>query len=286
MKRIVFLSAVILAGMSVMGCEGNKNAEGNGTVIPVESVIIDKVVLEMQVGDTDILTATVLPETAESVVVWESADPKIASIDENGMVTAVAAGNTTVRAVAGAVSATCPVLVVDKAFVFEPEMAESAYAVNAFFNPDTEKAIMDEAVVWLRSADYTIKKGSEFGVIEKQTGKELQLSFNVALGSNRSIPEGEYELLIIGETPIDARKPMTSFAYYMADVFECGTVYSDYDADTKFIPVSGTLKVSKSGADYVFDVEMFDEAGGRFICNYTASGLEFKKDTFDKYLSY
>lgn len=282
MKRIVFLSAVVSAGMFALSCEDNNTT----TPISVEQVTIDKMVLEMQVDDVEILTATVLPEDAEVAVLWESANPEIASVDENGVVTAVAAGNTTVRAIAGDVSATCPVLVSEKAFVFTPDMAESAYAKEAFFNPDTESPIMDEAVIWLRSADYTIEKGSDFGVIEKQTGKELQISLNVPLGSNRSVPEGVYEILIIGDTPFDARKPMTSFAYYKSDIFEMGTYYSDFDNDTQFIPVSGTITISRNGTDYVIAVDMFDAAGERFVCNYTASGLEFKKDTFDKYLSY
>lgn len=78
----------------------------------VESITLDKTELEMVKGDTETLTATVLPETAGEVkVTWSSSDEKIATVDGNGKVTAAGAGEATITAKAGEKEATCKVTV-------------------------------------------------------------------------------------------------------------------------------------------------------------------------------
>ena len=80
--------------------------------IPVEELILDKTSLEMIKGDTEIITATVKPDDAtEKKVEWSSADEKIATVDENGKVTATGAGETVITAKAGDLEATCSVIV-------------------------------------------------------------------------------------------------------------------------------------------------------------------------------
>ncbi|WP_205948523.1 Ig-like domain-containing protein [Pueribacillus theae] len=52
----------------------------------------------LEVGATRNLSAAVTPATARQTVTWSSSDTKIATIDANGKVTAVAAGTATVTA--------------------------------------------------------------------------------------------------------------------------------------------------------------------------------------------
>lgn len=85
------------------------------TVIPrtisVESIKLNKTELSLVKGATETLTATVLPTTAtDKAVTWESSDTAVATV-ENGVVTAVAAGNATITAKAGEKTATCAVTV-------------------------------------------------------------------------------------------------------------------------------------------------------------------------------
>ena len=55
--------------------------------------------VSLQEGTETALSAAVLPEDASNkTVIWESADPSIASVDQNGVVTAVNYGTTTIRA--------------------------------------------------------------------------------------------------------------------------------------------------------------------------------------------
>ena len=79
--------------------------------ISVESITLNKTQLSLVKGATKTLMATVLPTTAtDKAVTWESSDTAVATV-ENGVVTAVAAGNATITAKAGEKTATCAVTV-------------------------------------------------------------------------------------------------------------------------------------------------------------------------------
>lgn len=74
----------------------------------VEGITLDKTEGILTAGNTVALNATVLPEEIadETTVTWTSSDEKIATVDENGKVTAIAAGEATITANAGEKSAT------------------------------------------------------------------------------------------------------------------------------------------------------------------------------------
>lgn len=77
--------------------------------------------LELSVGQQKQLTATVLPEHASNRnVVWSSANSGVASIDQNGNVTAVAAGSAVVTATSEDGGFTASATVVVKAVLPEP----------------------------------------------------------------------------------------------------------------------------------------------------------------------
>lgn len=96
--------------------EARVDAEGEidteVTNVAVSEVKLDKATLELLVGETATLTATVSPEDAtDKTVVWSSSDEKIAKV-ENGKVTAVAEGEAVITVKAGDKTATCKVTVV------------------------------------------------------------------------------------------------------------------------------------------------------------------------------
>ena len=82
--------------------------------VPVTGVTLNKTELSLTVGGTETLTATVAPENATNKAVkWTTSDQKIATVDENGKVTAVAAGTATITATTedGGKTASCKVTV-------------------------------------------------------------------------------------------------------------------------------------------------------------------------------
>ena len=65
----------------------------------------------MRIGESYTLQATVTPAGTGLKVNWTSDDPEVATVDENGTVTAVGHGTTVVRASAGGVASECIVRV-------------------------------------------------------------------------------------------------------------------------------------------------------------------------------
>lgn len=79
---------------------------------PVSGISLNKSTLALVVGGSETLTATVTPDDAtDKTVTWSVLDDSIATVDENGLVTAVSEGSTIVTAQAGDQAATCVVTV-------------------------------------------------------------------------------------------------------------------------------------------------------------------------------
>lgn len=83
--------------------------------VPVTKVTLDREEVELTVGETVTLTATLLPSDAtDKTVNWTSDDPSVATV-ENGLVTAASAGTTAIKATAAnGISTSCTVSVSER----------------------------------------------------------------------------------------------------------------------------------------------------------------------------
>ena len=82
--------------------------------VKVESIKIDKQELELEVADRATLVITFNPELPSNTKIkWESSNPKVATVDENGIVTAVGTGKVTITATSedGGHTAKCTITV-------------------------------------------------------------------------------------------------------------------------------------------------------------------------------
>lgn len=81
--------------------------------IAADSVTLDQNKLSLEAGDTATLTATVTPDAVtDPTITWASSNEDVATVNENGVVTAVSAGTATITATAAnGVSAACDVTV-------------------------------------------------------------------------------------------------------------------------------------------------------------------------------
>jgi uncharacterized protein YjdB len=92
------------------------------SVVAVESVTLDKTSLELYEGEVAMLYATVLPWGAtDRTITWTSGNPSVATVDQNGKVTALHEGTTTITAKAGDKTATCSVTVKKSVNPGDPE---------------------------------------------------------------------------------------------------------------------------------------------------------------------
>ena len=117
-KQAALLVAAVLLTTSFWSCSKDDDPtpvpEPNPPVVSVTGVTLNKTSTSIQVGGTETLMATVSPkDAANKKVSWKSDKPEIASVDTDGKVTGVAAGEATitVTTVDGGKTATCKVTV-------------------------------------------------------------------------------------------------------------------------------------------------------------------------------
>ena len=148
------VTAIAVGETVVTFTAGDKSASCRVTVEPVEveEVVLSETKMTLRIGESVELTVEVLPEDAENrTVSWSSSDAGVAAVD-NGVVTAVGAGQAVVSASAGGVTAECHVTV-------NPVEAESitlsvnernlyvgeTYVLKAVILPENTT---DKTVVW------------------------------------------------------------------------------------------------------------------------------------------
>ena len=165
-----------------------KDGTAEKTVIDVASIALDKNALTLYTNrdpKTATLTATVSPDNAtDKTVTWISADEKIATV-ENGVVTAVGNGTTTITAQTGEKTATCVVTVrtyssgggssspsysvttpsktENGTVTVSPRSAEKGDTVTITVKPDSGYQLDDLTV--------TDKNGNELKLTDKGNGK-------------------------------------------------------------------------------------------------------------------
>lgn len=109
MKKKLLVTLLALA--CILACAFGFAACNN--VVSATSVTLNKTELTLAVGNSETLTATILPEnTTNKTAYWSSENENIATVDANGKVTAYKEGTTVITATANAASATCTVTVI------------------------------------------------------------------------------------------------------------------------------------------------------------------------------
>jgi uncharacterized protein YjdB len=101
------ICALLMAAPFFTGCETPEEQ------VPVTIRLNKELISNLPVGSSQTLVATVKPEGAEVTVVWTSENEEIAIVSENGEVTGVAPGTTTISAQADESVATCKVTVTE-----------------------------------------------------------------------------------------------------------------------------------------------------------------------------
>lgn len=155
------VTAVAEGNTTITATAGGKSATCSVTVskgiIAVTSVELNKTSLELVEGESETLTATVKPDDAmDKTVTWTTSDASIATV-ENGKVTAVKEGETTITASVGSKSMTCKVVVVKKVIAVESialnktEIILSTWEAETLIATVSPSDATDKTITWSSS---------------------------------------------------------------------------------------------------------------------------------------
>ena len=96
-KKPNLISVVLLTVICLASC--SKKEETKASKITIESISLNTTSGEMKPQEEFTLVANILPENAENKkIIWKSKDEKIATVDQEGKVTAITEGKTIITA--------------------------------------------------------------------------------------------------------------------------------------------------------------------------------------------
>lgn len=114
--------------------------------VPVQGVVFDSDYMGLNIGDSESMEVYILPSNAtEQTVTWSSANPAIASVSADGVVTGVSAGKTTITGTVDGVSNNYSVSVAPEPLVFsgngydsinDIELKQGAYYIEYECQPN------------------------------------------------------------------------------------------------------------------------------------------------------
>lgn len=184
--------------------------------IKVTSVTVSPKTLNLEVGQTGTLTATVKPDNATNkTVTWTTSNDKVATV-ANGVVTAVGKGTATITAAADGKTATC------KVTVKVPAHKHTPVAV-----PAQESTCMEKG--W--EAYY---KCSECGAVVDENGNAAQIKY---------LPLAAHKLTETKAVPATCTEDGTE-AYWTCSV--CKKMFADKDGKKE---IKAPVKVAALGHD-------------------------------------
>ena len=164
-------------------------------VVPTlaESITLDKTEISLEATETATLVATVLPElTTNKSVVWTSSNEAVATVDANGVVTAIALGEAVITATTTDgtnLSATCKVTVVptlaETITLDKTEISLEATETATLVATVLPELTTDKSVKWL-SSNEAVAVVDENGVVTAVAVGEATITATTVDDSNLS----------------------------------------------------------------------------------------------------
>lgn len=119
MKNFLLKLMFLAIPLGMIACSDSED-EPETPNVEVTSVTVSPESINMVIGDTERLTLTILPENASvKSGTWASSDEAVATVSQDGTVTAVAEGTAVITVTAGSKSATCNVTVTEERIEIE-----------------------------------------------------------------------------------------------------------------------------------------------------------------------
>ena len=198
------------AVISVSGSVTSLLGEDDEEYVPVTGMTMSQSAINLNVGTTETLNATLLPYGAYPHIIWTSSNEAVATVSAGGVVTAMSVGSTTITAktISGGFTATCEVTVSELNYSNEPFTITS--------NGSTSISIIKEGTPNDISLEYRKRPGSWAAytigsVVDLLDGEVLQ--FRAGEGGNSSFSKNYpdyYRLCVNGAGTINVSGNITS----------------------------------------------------------------------------
>ena len=212
------------------------------SAVPVTSISLDKTTLALAEQDTYQLTATVKPDNAtDKTVTWSTANAAIATVSDNGLVTAVAEGATTITAKAGDKTATCTVTVSKKVIpvtsvtLNKTSLAlteQETFQLSATVSPDNAT---DKTVTW-SSSNTAVATVSSNGLVTAV--QEGSTTITAKAGDKTATCTVTVSKKVIPVTSVSLNK--TSLALTEQETFQLSATVSPDNATDKTVTWSSS----------------------------------------------
>ena len=196
------------------------------TAVPVLGAALDKTSMNLTAGSTGTLTATINPtDAANKSLTWTSDNEAVATVDENGKVTAVAEGTAhiTAKTVDGEKTAVCAVTVTAKSSGSSSSGGSSSPSYSVTTPGKTENGTV---TVSPRSAEkgdtvtITVKPDSGYQLdaltVTDKNGNELKLTDKGNGKYTFTMPAGKVEIkaTFVKEAEVSPFSDVSTTAYY------------------------------------------------------------------------
>ena len=168
-KRVILISSIALAALLIGGgvltfvLINNAKQEKNPSKPQDFTISLNHTILQLKEGKTETLVAT----TSEAATVtWSSLDEEIATVSQEGLVTALKEGNTTVTASAKGKSASCTIEVSKDEQAFTIDLNETEINLKEGETFDLVATTSELATVTWSVVDDTIASVDQAGHVE------------------------------------------------------------------------------------------------------------------------
>ncbi len=191
-KGVVKAVAKGTAAITVKSANG-KTAECKVTVAPLpESVTLSKSEITLEIGESETLTATVLPEDViNKTVTWTSSNENVAKVSADGTVTALAKGVASVIATASnGVQAVCAInvrSVTPKSITVEPETLTLTRGEKGMLTVTVLPAEAADYTLTWESSDRTVATVSRTGQVNAMTPGEAVITITTSNGLTATV---------------------------------------------------------------------------------------------------
>ncbi len=219
----------VSGGDITASCKVTVNEAGS---VQVTKVTVNPSEVTVKIGETATLTADVEPADAEYTLEWSSLTPDIASVDQDGTVTGLAAGNAVIMAEAGGKTGSCTVTVsaidVESISLSETsltmEEGETAVLVAEVLPENaTDKTLTwsssDETVATVNDGTVTAITAGEATITAKAGDKTAECSVTVNEKYTAPVNIGDYFYSDgTWSSELDGNKDVISVIFYAGDI--------------------------------------------------------------------